>query len=310
MPTRLRLDVPQLLTEHPPAWRHRNKRFLAGLLERTPEPGTIELSRWEPMELPTSYQPGPLEVRVDADVFQYHDPGRRFDWHLNFADRNLFCAYGSPLFAQDEIMVCEHPALASALGAMEAAGIPLLTVQDERPTPVLLAGVPRWGAFDTHQVYGNAFSRASESAIVDATTVLEPATLSNILAIEAPPGGHGRYRSMEIEYIFETAYSGFRAAKLEAERLRPGAQVGLHTGFWGCGAFGGNRTLMILAQVVAARLAELDLIHFHAVDAAGRTQIERILKDGQTLLSAATTTAKLVSSFTRQGFEWGVSDGN
>ncbi len=35
-------------------------------------------------------------------------------WHVNFADRHLFVAYGSPLMAQDEIQCMEHPVLGLA----------------------------------------------------------------------------------------------------------------------------------------------------------------------------------------------------
>ena len=60
-----------------------------------------------------------------------------------------------------------------------------------------------------------------------------------------PVGGRGRYRVDEIEQVLVTAYTAFRAAVLESARsLGPGCPVVVHTGFWGCGAFGGNRVLM------------------------------------------------------------------
>jgi hypothetical protein len=43
-------------------------------------------------------------------------------------------------------------------------------------------------------LYGGAFAAASEAAIRNASVVLKPPTISNILALEAPPGGHGAYR--------------------------------------------------------------------------------------------------------------------
>ena len=57
-------------------------------------------------------------------------------WHVNFADPILFGAYGTAFVAQDEIQVAEHPALA-------ARQLPVLTVEDGSPTPVLVAGVER-----------------------------------------------------------------------------------------------------------------------------------------------------------------------
>jgi Poly (ADP-ribose) glycohydrolase (PARG) len=47
-----------------------------------------------------------------------------------------------------------------------------------------------------------------------------------------------------IEYVLVTAFTAFRAAALESARSRgAGSPVVVHTGFWGCGAFGGHRVL-------------------------------------------------------------------
>lgn len=48
----------------------------------------------------------------------------------------------------------------------------------------------------------------------------------------------------------------------------------IHTGWWGCGAFGGNRRLMAILQFAAAQLAGVDAVVFHrgsddAADEAG-----------------------------------------
>jgi len=37
-------------------------------------------------------------------------------WYVNFADPRLFTAYGSGLFAQDEIQAAEHPILGHLRG--------------------------------------------------------------------------------------------------------------------------------------------------------------------------------------------------
>ena len=43
-------------------------------------------------------------------------------------------------------------------------------------------------------LYGNAFCRASEDAVKNATKILDPPVSTNILAMEAPAGGYGPYR--------------------------------------------------------------------------------------------------------------------
>jgi len=64
-------------------------------------------------------------------------------WHVNFTDPILFGAYGTAFVAQDEIQVAEHPALAALHEALAARQLPVLTVEDGSPTPVLVAGVER-----------------------------------------------------------------------------------------------------------------------------------------------------------------------
>jgi Poly (ADP-ribose) glycohydrolase (PARG) len=51
--------------------------------------------------------------------------------------------------------------------------------------------------------------------------------------------------------------------------------VAVHTGYWGCGAFGGNRVLMALLQVLAAGSAGLDQLVFHVGDPADETRSRR-----------------------------------
>ena len=41
------------------------------------------------------------------------------------------------------------------------------------------------------------------------------------------------------------------------------AETVIHTGWWGCGAFGGNQELMALLQLLAAEWAGVDEVVFH-----------------------------------------------
>lgn len=60
-------------------------------------------------------------------------------------------------------------------------------------------------------------------------------------------GESGSYSKTEIESVLVTANTGLRAAALESRRMtgtRPEPAVIVHTGWWGCRAFSGNRVLM------------------------------------------------------------------
>lgn len=285
--------------------------------------GVVTVSRWNSVCLP-----GTTQRRVGATVFEvregYFDyepePAGQVHWYLNFAHYDLFCAYGSSLFAQDEMQVAEHPALASVRHALVDSGDDPLTVEDGVATPILIHGVERRCMIATDPnsdegrpfgLYGNNFSSASEQAIRRATRVLDPPTISNIIAVEAPACGQGRYSRAEITFILTTDFTAFQAAVLESRRnVFPDVRTVIHTGYWGCGAYGGNRELMPLLQMIAASWSEVDALLFHTGgDAEGYARgLSRFLE----LLPEDTPvdTNELIARIERIGFMWGESDGN
>lgn len=110
-----------------------------------------------------------------------------------------------------------------------------------------------------------------------------------------------------------TAFTGFSAAVMESRRLRGAdASVAVHTGYWGCGAFGGNRVLMILLQVTAARMAGLDRLVVHTGSPEGRAPLADALRILAEDLRTDTEwpTDDLIARVDRMAFSWGVSDGN
>lgn len=132
---------------------------------------------------------------------------------------------------------------------------------------------------DTNKVYGNAFAKASERQLVQACEYLSKPQKVNLIAIEAPSYGRGSYTREQVEYILVTCYAGFKAAHVLANKThalntsnqqstnRSGGNSGLrtviHTGWWGCGAYGNNRQMMLLTQILAAHWTQIDQIIFH-----------------------------------------------
>lgn len=141
------------------------------------------------------------------------------------------------------------------------------------------------------------------------------AGVSHLIAIAAPTGRNrrGPYYRADLDRILLTAYSGFSAARVESGRLWPGSPVEVRTGFWGCGAFGGNRQLMVMLQLLAARLCGLSRLVLHSVDAAGEREareavamLERCLAGG----APGEPLDALLERIADLDLEWGVSDGN
>jgi hypothetical protein len=132
---------------------------------------------------------------------------------------------------------------------------------------------------NTDALYGQKFAFASAETIKNNIQALTPPTLSNILAISSlaihKPGA--KYTAEEIHYLFRTALAGFAAiidfvhSKNVGDVKRP---IILHTGNWGCGAFGGSVIMMTLIQLFSARLAGLHRMVYHTVDPYSAAQCE------------------------------------
>lgn len=329
-------EAQELVASFPPQLRNRNKKVVYRIAcpPGTTHQGRLIFTRWQGMPLPERFPPDRPKTLLEPreDVFGYEPPpvgSRAVEWYLNFAHFDLFCAYGGSLFAQDEMQVAEHPALGSLREALLASKtIQPLTVENGQPTPVLVRGVERRCAVATDRnvaegrpqgLYGNCFSLAKADVVECATRPIQPPTITNLIAIEAPSYGNGAYTVDQIDYILRTAYSGFRAARIEsahaAEELRAPEppEVVIHTGFWGCGAYGGNRILMALVQMLTACLARTHRLVFHTFDPAGSEAfqaaegvLDRVWSSGEAVLSAET----LVTNVHALGFRWGTSDGN
>jgi hypothetical protein len=320
-------EAGRLMATHPPIWRHRNKEVVYGIAcpPGAVHRGEVLYSRWAPMALPETIDDKGATARVDGREGAYdYAPaaGGGVEWHVNFADPDLFVWYGSALFAQDEIQVAEHPALGALREALQAGGHQALTVEDGRPTPILIMGVERRCRVATDrnieegrpvELYGNDFGRAEVDAVRRATTRIEPPTITHLIAMAAPSGGRGRYNETTIRHVLVTAFTGFRAAVLESARAHGHRlPVVVHTGFWGCGAFGGHRVLMAMLQVLAAQMAGVERLVFHAVGAAGLGPLEaaRSLIEEHLARTSPGDTGTVIERITGMGFEWGVSDGN
>jgi hypothetical protein len=325
---RLEYDAEFLMERYPPVLRHQNKSIIWEMAhsQSSGPTGKLQVTRWETtaardVSLPQS---NPVAVRTGYYDYAPRDgAGTAVEWHVNFADPRLFVAYGSGLFAQDEMQVAEHPILGSLLEAMKREGHSTWTCDDSGPTPILVQGAERRVAVQTDPdpqagrplgLYGNRFAAADEETIRRATRVIEPPTITNLIAIAAPSGGAGEYHHSDIRDVLAAALTGFAAARRESHRaLGPTTRVVVHSGFWGCGAFGGNRVLMIALQSLAARAAGIDELILHVGEPSGLEIAQRGLDVADALAlrcGPQSTLDKLIDRCQLLGYRWGVSDGN
>ena len=317
-------DSAALFARYPPVIRHPGKKVLFGIASaggRAPS-GPLVVSRFGPLQIPGALPASTPLLTEIGDYYRYNRvPVGSIGWHVNFADPDLFYAYGSAAFAQDEIQVAEHPVLGSlreALLRAEHASVAPRTMEQGQPTPVLVQGAERWCAIDTdpelampYGIYGRRFHRASPEVLREAVRPLNPPSHTNLIAMAAPPGGSGVYTRADIETILTTALTGFAAARYESDNLaNPAPRVVVHTGHWGTGAFGGDQVLMAVLQIVAARLAGIDELVYHTVDASGAGSLREGTQIATQLGSAGTAVSTVIEAVVALGFRWGVSDGN
>lgn len=322
------MDAAELFAAAPPVIDNRNKAVVFDIAcpQGCTHGGRVEYSRWPTMEVPSGFPPFHPETYSETRP-GFYDYKRLLphsaEWHVNFADPRLFFGYGGPLLAQDEIMAAEHPVLGAIVEYLHRVRMEARTVVNGgNPTPVLVVGAERRCHLETtpnedegrpEGLYGNLFAQAPAEVVTRATKALDPPTKTNIIAIAAPMGGFGPYTHDQVERIVRTAYSGFHAAVLETRHLwGEGVPVVIHTGFWGCGAFGGNRELMAILQVFAAHLASVDHVVFHGGGDAGVEVFRRAMGKLRDLFPQPPSdgmTPVFLENVTRHGFRWGISEG-
>jgi len=322
---RLRFDTHRLVREHPPQLMHEGKRIV---YETACPPGTVHggelsYSRWQAMRLPSHAEPVAAAERVTVRpaIYDYVDSrDDAFHWHVNFADPRLFYGCGTSMLAQDELQVAEHPALASLMQALRHHGNAGDTVEGGRPTPILVTGAERRCsiAIDVNPaegrpygLYGGMFARMPVEVVRRATRRIDPPTVSNIIAMAAPAGGVGAYAEHEIEQILVTAYTAFRAAVIETEAEAGQTPATIHTGWWGCGVFGGNKVLMAMLQIVAAHMADVRRLVFYTVTDRDVDVLEyalgRLREAGE---PGQAGIREFIRRVTALELRWGIGDGN
>ena len=320
------VDAERLMRETPPIWSDARKRAIAA---RTCSPqahhaGRVRYSRWALAPMPDGdilACPAPAIEILDGPMRYGVQSPHETAWHLNFADPDLFFAYGSDLFAQDEWQVVEHPVLGALREWLVRNDREPRTACEAGPTPVLVEDVERRCEItvvpargrDGPVLYGCRFARTPIDVVLGVTRLIEPPTRTNIIALAAPACGRGAYRAREIAEILRTALTGFAAAMRRSPSAPDGTRrVTINTGLWGCGAFGGNPVLMTILQIVAARMAGVSVLRIFVPEPVRRPDVEhgvRLLDDLVAANQALAPTA-LIRAFEHMGFEWGESDGN
>ena len=186
----------------------------------------------------------------------------------------------------------------------------------------MISNTDRALSLDIKEIYGNAFTKATEEQLRRAFTKVEPPENVNLIAIEAPSYGSGSYTRDQIRFALTNCFTGFKAALIlgnkthalntrgqgfPPQRLRGAApqrfRTIIHTGWWGCGAYGNNRQLMLVIQILAARWAQVDTIIFHTQNNHYQKDIDEARKIADKFLGSKDANA-VIDDLVRSNFQW------
>jgi hypothetical protein len=306
-------EIHELARNYPPDWQNVNKKTveeIAGDDKQTS--GEITVSRWKAEDLPQTVV-NTTNVIPQEGFFTYpsSDDSSITHWHMNFADTLLFGHGEGPLLAQDELQIVEHPILCSLGKAIESGthnveSLTRLTREHGEATPLLVQGAPRRCRLLTREypIYGDHFAHASKELIKKAVKVIDPPTRSNIVAISSVENQVGMYTLKQIAELLATAYAGFRAVVLQTS-----GTVVLHTGHWGCGAYGGNKGLIAAIQILAASMAGVPSLHYwYGYKKSDETALQHGMQVASLLNGVPTLRA--VELLDSAGYSWGIANEN
>lgn len=313
------VDCQDLLRDYLPTYgpQRKQRAFEAALEKHRTDNGEIFVTHVISNQAKMAsvvFKKKPFILTLDKGFYDYTKARNGEDtWFVNFSDPTLFVAYDKSPFAQDEIQTLEMPLLAAFKKYIESrsiGGFAPLTNAYGNPTPYLFKSVPYWISVTTspvlkdgtvESIYGNRFMNASDEAIEAGIRTFEGDLRCNILAISAPAGGYGRYSEEELTELMKTLVCSYSAVREQTKD-----KVVIHAGNWGCGAFGGNRELMYLAQMYAASVCRINELVLHAVD-------EKILERSKCVLESMDRKLKfenVIAFLLARKYEWEESDGN
>lgn len=313
------VKVQDLMKKYPPVFENSIKKeyYEKAAFCHRKQNGIVKISRWTfvtERKSPLCLEKHELEIQNVSCFFSYEE-GKKDEkiWWLNFADENLFDYYGSDLFAQDEIQTFEHPLLGSVMEYLDTEKIPEMpskTEEKDRTTPYLIENIPYWIRVNVTPIlqngeqgnfYGWRFSKSSKEVISRGVSIIERDWKNNIIAMAAPSGGKGEYSQNELIRLMETVLVAFGAA-VKTGNLEKYKKTIIHTGNWGCGAFGNNKELMYLSQIIAASLVGVDTLIFHSADSDILEQAKIKFQNIQE--------EKLILFLENQHYHWQNPDGN
>jgi hypothetical protein len=165
------MDGFDLTTYFPPQYQDTNKKALFDdLIQKNKYSSSHEnilITRFNPIPLPIIYKSEQHNDKSKTyifipNVFDYNstDETNVIEWHMNFANHDIFAFYNGSLLAQDELQVLECPQLASLREYLLQQNNPNnklfnpYVVENNKSYPILISNIERVIDLNTTNLYG------------------------------------------------------------------------------------------------------------------------------------------------------------
>ena len=315
-PSKVTLTSYALNLQYVPTIMHPNKRHVYDLMtDKKPLHDKITLTTIPPSKLPDIDLNEPSEPRthliLHKDVFDYTPKGPNHYW-ADFGDPQPFQYVSDKHFAQEEILAVMHPATFHIDQYLKTQH----KNQALHPGQILLVeGAYQYGSIETKDLYGQQFSEANADTLTRACTWTPPNAQhpDNIFVMCAPHAGirlEDPYDLDDLTEIFTTAYTAFSAI------VKKNPEASIHTGNWGCGAFGGNPKVMGILQIAAAHFANVKQLHYYPLAHSEKIHqaldqfatIKRVFKEQQVAITPSAFLKLLADSAEELKLIWGVGN--
>jgi hypothetical protein len=233
--------------------------------------------------------------------YDYKDP---HSYWVDFANATSFGGgYKSRGNVQEETMFCEFPDLAYLDCAVKGNIHPCTDGEHFCPTdatPFIIKDVTRQYKVDK-ALYGRKLEEfnGNISEKVERLQNQPPVSIIGLAAVnwnskKIPIEGRKKYQLNHLEYHLKAAYLGNIGAKEGSE-----GRVCIHTSSWGCGAFANSYKMMVAIQILAAKMADVDVV-FHGTTNGSVQMVAEIQTLIQQNLDQGKTAADILQLFLKQ----------
>lgn len=225
-------------------------------LHRMTDMAVLDCKIFQNPKQPVVEKSGPFAFPPSTD--------KTLHWTADFTNQHLFEHVEEPLLGQEELMALEHPVLYhlhEALGRTPD----LQPLADGRIA--LIANVGRYGALKG--LFGSEFASSSPETIDAHLERFENPVFSHLFAISAPQNPD--IGKEHLKELFVKACTAFTAIANQSESL--GMKPIAHTS----GAFSPSPLAAALCQILAARVARIELHYYTMGDFETLAKAERIL---------------------------------